>query len=91
MPQGEQKANNFAGDNSAICGDTRIFDLFCRGASYRSGEPLRHPKTRAKSSFFASCSAAPHRLIKNAGFLAFLLKSFSYRGLFQLRRLSDIR
>jgi hypothetical protein len=45
--------------------------LFCRGASYRSGEPLRHPKTRAKSSFSASCSAAPHRLIKNAGFLAF--------------------
>jgi hypothetical protein len=54
MPHGEQKANNLAGDNSAIC-----------------GEPLRHPKTRAKSSFSASCSAAPHRLIKNAGFLAF--------------------
>jgi hypothetical protein len=28
-------------------------------ASYRSGEPLRHPKTNAKSSFSASCEAAP--------------------------------
>jgi len=29
-------------------------------ASYRSGEPLRHPKSSATSNFSASCEAVPY-------------------------------